>query len=274
MKNLCYVNGEILSASDGVVGISDLALQRGYGVFDYSRTYNGKLFHFEDNLERFRSSANELHLNIPLSDEEIINIVKELINGSDLKIPAVRLILTGGYAESKSFLESPNLIMIAEELPTYPTELYEQGCRIITSEYQRELPHIKSINYLNAIRLEPLIRQHNAYDVLYYNENSVTECPRNNFFIFSGDTLITPKDKILYGITRRLVLQLASKHFEVEERNISLEELYSADEAFVTSTSKQVMPVTVIDDKEIGNGKVGEKTKAIMKMFDDYTKSI
>ncbi len=271
MNNLCYVNGEILSAKDGVLGISDLALQRGYGVFDYGRTYNGKLFHFEENLTRFRNSANELHLKVPLSNEEIISIANKLINESNLEIPAIRLLLTGGYAESTPPLENPNFIMITEELPTYPANLYEQGCKIITSKYQRELPHIKSINYLNAIRLEPLKRKHNAFDVLYYTEDSITECPRNNFFIFSGNKLITPKDNVLYGITRHMVLQLASEHFEIEERKVSLEEVFSADEAFVTSTSKNIMPVSVIDGEEIGNGKVGERTKTLMKLFDDYT---
>lgn len=271
MKTLCYVNGEIVSSSDGAIGISDLALQRGYGVFDFGRTYNGKLFHFEDNLERFRCSANELNLKVPLSNSEIIDVANKLISGSDLKTPSVRLILTGGYSESSPALENPNFIVIAEELPTYPSILYEQGCKIITSKYQRELPHIKSTNYLNAIRLEPLMRRKQAYDVLYYSDEGITECPRNNFFAFSADTLITPKDKILDGITRRIILRLASDNFQIEERKISLEELYAVDEAFVTSTSKRVMPVTIVDDLEIGDGKVGDRTKAIMKLFDDYT---
>lgn len=272
MKTLCYVNGEILSSSDGVIGISDLALQRGYGVFDYGRTCNGRLFHFEDNLKRFRNSAKELHLKVPHSDEKIIDIANELINGSVLNTPAIRLILTGGYAESTPQLENPNFIMIAEELPTYSKDLYEQGCKIITSEYQRELPHIKSINYLNAIRLEPFKRKNNAFDVLYYSDDGITECPRNNFFVISGEQLITPKEKILYGITRKIVLHLASDHFNIEERKISLEELYSADEAFVTSTSKQIMPVTTVDNKVIRKGIVGKGTKVLMKLFDDYTR--
>jgi D-alanine transaminase/branched-chain amino acid aminotransferase len=271
MKTLCYVNGEILSTGDATLGISDLALQRGYGVFDFGRTYGGRLFHFEDNLARLRRSAAELHLKLPLSDAEIIEVATKLIRDSDLQVPAIRLILTGGYAESLPVFENPNFIIITEELPAYSPDLYEQGCRIITSKYQRELPHVKSINYLNAIRLEPLKSKMQAFDVLYYNDKSITECPKNNFFAFTGETLITPKDDILSGITRAIVLRLASEHFRVEERAISLEEIYRADEAFVTSTTKRVMPVSGIDDREVGDGRVGDRTKAVMRLFDEYT---
>ena len=271
MNNLCYLNGEIMSTNDGVIGITDLALQRGYGVFDFGRTYNGKLFHFEDNIERLRRSASELHLKLPLSDREIREIAIQLIQESNLKIPAIRLILTGGYSNYSSPLEHPNFIIIAEELPTYPADVYRYGAKVITVNYQRELPHVKSINYLNAIRLEPLKREKKAFDILYHSQNGITECPRNNFFAFFGDTLVTPSEHILYGITRKLILQLAAKQFQVEERTLGLNELEGADEAFITSTSKRVLPISRIDDREIGKGAVGDRTKAIMQLFDEYT---
>jgi branched-subunit amino acid aminotransferase/4-amino-4-deoxychorismate lyase len=271
VNNLCYVNGEIKSTNDSVIGITDLALQRGYGVFDFGRTYNGKLFHFDDNLERFRRSASALHLKLPLSDQEIQEIAVHLIQESDLKTPSIRLILTGGYSYSSPLFEHPNFIMIAEELPTYPAEVYRHGANLITVEYQRELPHVKSINYLNAIRLEPLKREKKAFDILYHSQHGITECPRNNFFAFFGDTLVTPSEHILHGITRKLILQLAAKLFRVEERSLGLSELEGADEAFVTSTSKRVLPISRIDDREIGNGGVGARTKKIMQLFDDYT---
>ena len=271
MNNFCYVNGEIMPADEGRIGITDLALQRGYGVFDFGRTYNGKLFHFEDNLKRFRRSASALHLELPLSDQEIREIALQLIRESALKIPAIRLILTGGYSDSSLSLEHPNFIIITEELLTYPDKVYTHGANLITVEYQRELPHVKSINYLNAIRLEPLKREKKAFDILYHSENGITECPRNNFFAFIGDSLVTPSEHILHGITRKLVLQLAEKRFRVEERTLGLSELEGVDEAFVTSTSKRVLPVTRIDDRDVGDGRVGERTKAVMQLFDEYT---
>ncbi|MCP4538032.1 MAG: aminotransferase IV [Chloroflexi bacterium] len=270
MKALCYINGRIQSVSDASIGVVDLGLQRGYGVFDFGRTYHGKLFHLGDNLARFRRSASELHLKPPVSDKEITEIVEQLIRGSNLKTPAVRLILTGGYSYASPALERPNLIIIAEELPTYPNDVYTQGAKLITIQYQRELPHIKSINYLNAIRLDPLKRKKKAFDILYHSQHGVTECPRNNFFIFRGDTLVTPQDHVLYGITRKLVLQLARDQFFIEERPISLNELEAADEAFVTSTSKCVIPIVRINNFDIGSGSVGTHTKTIMRLFANY----
>jgi len=271
MSNYCYVNGEIKPADEGGIGITDLALQRGYGVFDYGRTYNGKLFHFDDNIQRLRRSASALHLKLPLSDQEIRGIAVQLIQESDLKTPAIRLILTGGYSNYSSPLEHPNFIIIAEELPTYPPDVYSYGANLITVEYQRELPSVKSINYLNAIRLEPLKREKKAFDILYHSRHGITECPRNNFFLFFGDILVTPSEHVLHGITRKQILQLAGNHFQVEERTLGLSELEGADEAFVTSTSKRVLPITRIDDRDVGDGAVGVRTRKIMKLFDEYT---
>ncbi|UTW44756.1 aminotransferase class IV [bacterium SCSIO 12696] len=268
MSTYCYVNGDIQPTDNGVIGITDLALQRGYGVFDFGRTHNGKLFHFADNIARLRQSARELHLEVPLSDQEIMAIAQQLIDRSDLRTPAVRLLLTGGNSGLSP--KQPNLIMIAEELPTYPDVYFSQGATLITMEYQRELPQVKSINYMNSIRMEQKKRQHNALDLLYYNRQSITESPRSNFFAFCGDALITPAEDILYGITRKIVLQLAATEFHIEERDIPVEALANIDEAFLTSTSKNVLPVSTIDNQSIGDGKVGRNTKKLMAMFQQY----
>ena len=270
MSTLCYVNGEILAKSTGVIGITDLALQRGYGVFDFARTYHRKLFHFDDHIQRLRLSASELYLKLPIPDGEITSIAEHLIQESDLNNPAIRLILTGGYSDAP-FLQHPNFVIIAEELPTYPASVYTKGTKLIMVEYQRELPHVKSINYMNSIRLEPYKREKDAFDILYHSEHGVTECPRSNFFVFQGDTLVTPSSQILYGITREIILKLASDHFPVEVRKIDPEELSSIDEAFITATSKCVIPVTRIDDHQVGTGLVGDRTRTIMRLFDEFT---
>ena len=153
----------------------------------------------------------------------------------------------------------------------YPALVYSRGVKLIMVEYQRELPHVKSINYMNSIRLEPFKRKKNAFDLLYHSENGVTECPRSNFFVFQGDTLVTPSSLVLNGITRDIILKLASNHFPIEVKKIDLEELSSIDEAFVTSTSKCVVPVTKIDAHQVGNGKVGDRTRTLMQLFDEYS---
>jgi branched-chain amino acid aminotransferase len=273
MNSLCFINGKIVRRSHATIGVDDLGLQRGYAVFDYVRTLNGKLFHFPDYLERLRKSASALYLELPYSDEEIFEITTRLIGESDLKNPAVRLILTGGKAQEQAGFDRPNFIIVTEELPYHPTELYIYGAKLITLEYQRELPHVKTTNYLNSIRLDALKREKGAFNMLYYHQNRVTECPRDNFFIFVGDTLITPKDDVLQGITRKQILRLSREHFSLEVREVSAEELSFADEAFTTSTSKGVIPIVQIDDHKIGSGSAGERTKTVMRLFQDYTES-
>ncbi len=273
MKSFCYVNGSILPTDQGTVPVTDLGLQRGYGVFDYGRTYHGRLFHFEENVARFRRSAAELHLEVPASDQEIRDIAEQLIEQSDLRNPSIRLLLTGGDTTGSPAPAKPNFMVIAEEMFIYPEEAYREGAGLITVEFQRELPQVKSINYLNSIRLEPLRKAKGAFDILYHSHHGITECPRSNFFAFVGDTLVTPADHVLLGVTRKLVLKLAAEEFSIEERELRMEEIGQFTEAFVTSTSKKIVPVTRIDDQEIGSGRVGERTGRLMQLFDDYTES-
>jgi D-alanine transaminase/branched-chain amino acid aminotransferase len=270
MKALCYVNGQIGSAAEAVIGVADLGLQRGYGVFDYVPTCNGKLFHFADHLARLHRSAAELRLELPMPDAEITHLANRLIADSDLERPALRLILTGGYSYVLPALAHPNFIVIAEESSTYPNDVYSSGAGLIAVCYQRQLPHVKSLDYLNAIRLEPLRREKGAFGILYHSHHGITECPRSNFFMFRGDTLLTPRDNVLHGITRKVILQLAKDHFAVEQRAIGFDELEAADEAFITSSTKGAIPVVRVDDLEIGDGSVGPRTKTIMACFAAY----
>jgi branched-subunit amino acid aminotransferase/4-amino-4-deoxychorismate lyase len=126
---------------------------------------------------------------------------------------------------------------------------------------------------MNAIRLEPTKKKEKASDILYYQDDKITECPRDNFFVFQGDTLVTPKNNILNGITRKITLALAENCFAVEERDVTLRDLSLADEAFTTSTTKRIAPIVRINDHKIGNGGVGKHTKTIMKLFQDYVES-
>ena len=184
---------------------------------------------------------------------------------------AIRIILTCGYADKIPLSAEPNLIIVTEDLPDYPEEIYKNGVKIISINYQREFPKIKSLNYLNEFLIEPLKKEKNAFDVLYHSGHGITECPRSNFFVFKDGTLITPSENILHGITRRIVLQLAKDYFKIEERAISLSEIKDIDEAFITSTTKGIVPVSQIDDIKIGSGTPGVQTKRIMKLFHNYT---
>lgn len=273
MSNYCFLNRELKLSDEALLMASDLGLQRGYGVFDFARTYNRKLFHFEGHLERLRYSAGSLNIKVPYSNQEITEMANIAIEKSDLSIPGVRLLLTGGYGSTDAGFDHPNFLIIAEEISEFPKKVYDDGVAVMTYQFQRELPRTKSLNYLNALRLEPVKNEKGVFDILYYWTHGVTEFPRGNFFMFKDNILITPKDHVLLGITREVVLQQASEDFSTEEREISLEESELSDEAFITSTSKRIIPIVKIDDKVIGNGEVGQHTKRLMGRFDRYVQS-
>jgi branched-subunit amino acid aminotransferase/4-amino-4-deoxychorismate lyase len=270
VKQICFVDGKILRGDQACVPIDDLGLQRGYAVFDYARVYKGKLFHVEDHLVRFRRSAAALHLVISRSDAEIIDIAKDLVNELGLENQGIRMILTGGSAHAPTLLENPRLIVIAEDLPRYPAAVYEKGVKLITCEFERDLPYVKTTNYVTAFRLSGLKKEKGAFEILYTWQGKILECARDNFFVFEGDTLVTPKDDVLDGITRKVVLHIVRGHFAVEMRDLHASELGKVDEAFLASTSKQVVPVVQVDDRKIGSGAVGERTRAVMRLFDEY----
>jgi branched-subunit amino acid aminotransferase/4-amino-4-deoxychorismate lyase len=253
------------------VHVSDLGLLRSYAAFDYLRTHNGKPFHLDDHLTRLRNSAEELMLPLAYTDDEIRKIIVELLGRSGLREAGVRLVITGGNSPDSMTTSDPNFFILIEKLPEYPREYWETGVKLITSDYLRDVPEVKSTSYLRAIKLKPLVEQHGAHDMLYCHEGQVLELTRYSFFLFKGDTLITPKEKILPGVTRKVLLGLCRGVFSVEERVVQTTELGEATEAFLCGTTKGVMPVVQIDDTMIGNGKPGTNTRRLMDIFRDYT---
>ena len=274
MSCLCYFNGSFQPLDETSLPLTDLALQRGYGVFDYFRTVNRELFHARDHIKRFRHSAAALHLPVSFSDQELVEIVQHLVDSCSFQQPAVRILLTGGDPTRNKGVFNPRLICIPEELPVYPPESYIQGMSLLTVRFQREMPLVKTLNYAASLRWELLLKRQHADDLLYFSGQGVSESPRSNFFLFQAGKLITPANNILFGITRQIVLNLAQGHFPVEERLVSREELFTADEAFLTATSKGIMPVTQIDQHPVGGGKIGECTRALRALYlsylDDY----
>ncbi|GAB4109084.1 MAG: branched-chain-amino-acid transaminase [Thermoflexibacter sp.] len=267
MSFYCYINGQLLLAEQAKLKINDLGLLRGFGLFDYMRTYNGKPFMPYWYMERLFNSAQVMDLEMPTNETEILYYVEELFNLAKQPDCAFRFLLTGGYSMDSMTVSQPNFVIMTEPLPVQSQERFDRGVKIISTEHLRELPEVKSTNYIKPILMAKQIKASNAYDVLYYKNNEISELSRSNFFIFKGDTLITPDTNILKGITRRLILELAKTHFKIEERTVSLAELKEADEAFTTGTTKKVMPIVQIDDLLIGNGEVGKRTRHLQNLF-------
>ena len=264
-----YIGGQWVHPDKATISINDVAVLRGYSVFESLRTYNRRPFHLDLHLERLYRSARLIEMQIPWQSEHIAKIVLEVIERNTYRHASIRLLVTGGDSDD-GILPSgdPLLVVLITPLDERDMQRFAKGCKLITTKLQRNAPEAKTANYIAAVRaLKEAVRL-DATDALFVNERDhVLEATRSNFFIFRGDTLITPHRGILVGITRNVVLELARSKFIIEERPILLEELALADEAFITSSSKEITPVVQIDDRIIGDGKPGRRTYQLEQLF-------
>jgi branched-chain amino acid aminotransferase len=264
-----YIGGRWVHPGDATISINDIAVLRGYSVFESLRTYNRSPFHLDEHLTRLYRSAGLIEMTIPWSREYFTDVIRDIIARNVYKHASIRLFITGGVSEDGILpSDPPTLIVMITQLGERNMELFARGCELITTKLQRISPEAKTANYVSAVRaLKEAVRR-NAADALFVNERGqVLEATRSNFFIFRGDTLITPRKGILIGVTRNAVLELARARFAVDERPILLEELALADEAFITSSSQEITPVVQIDDLVIGDGKPGPRTYELEQRF-------
>src|SRR6266480_3585320 len=264
-----YIGGRWVHPGDATISINDIAVLRGYSVFESLRTYHRRPFHLNEHLTRLYRSAVLIEMTIPLSSAQIADVIREIIARNVYRHASIRLLVTGGVSQD-GILPSgiPTLVVMITPLGERDMERFAKGCKLITTKLQRTSPEAKTANYIAAIRaLKEAVRR-DAEDALFVNEREhVLEATRSNFFIFRGDTLVTPRSGILVGITRNVVLELARGRFPIEERQILLDELPQADEAFITSSSKEITPVVQIDDFVIGDGKPGSRTYELEQYF-------
>jgi branched-chain amino acid aminotransferase len=264
-----YIDGQWVHPQDAVISINDVAVLRGYSAFESLRTYDLVPFHLDEHLARLYRSAEFIALEIPFTRPFVADIVHDIIARNSYKHASIRLLVTGGVSEDGVLPSSkPTLAVLITELPERDMQRFERGVKLITTRLQRSFPEAKTSSYTSAILALKDAAQRGASDALYVNErNQILESTRSNFFAFFGDTLVTPRDGVLMGVTRNVVLSLAAGHFKIEERPISLAELSQVDEAFITSSSKEITPVLQIDDYTIGDGKVGPHTYKLEQFF-------
>ncbi len=262
------INGELVLKEKAAIGITDLSILRGYGIFDYFVVKQGYPLFFDDYLDRFENSSKAFQLSLPFNREELKRQVYTLIKANGVSEAGVKIVLTGGYSENGYTPSVPNLLLLIAPAPTYPNTHYDKGIKLMLHEYHRTFPTTKSINYIVGINLLPQMKAAGAEDVLFHFGGQVHETTRANFFIVNkDDTIVTSGENILKGVTRKKTLEIARKHYRVEERNLAFNELETAKEAFITSSTKQVMPVVQLSDLIIGDGKVGAISKHLLKLF-------
>ena len=269
MSKFAFLNDGFIEERSVTLHFSDLAFQRGYGVFDFFRLAGNKPLFLQDHLERFYFSAQQMHLPVPFEESELKAIIWQLIQKNKLPNTGIRISLTGGYSTDGFLTGKPNLIVSQHAFAPPTAEQQKVGIKLLSHSYQRQLPQIKSIDYLMAVWLQPFKNQEGADDILYHSNGFVTECPRSNFFLVTDTgTIVTPDENVLKGITRKKVIEVAKETFTVEERPLHIEELKTAREAFITSTTKQILPVRNIDGITLPERKVS--SELLQKFRDKY----
>ncbi len=272
MGDLCYLNGKMLPLKEACVSVLDLGMLRSFGIYEGITAINSEPFHFDDHYDRFAASAAKLGLSLTIDKEAAREATRELIRKN---IPvgeraSIRLLLTGGEAEG-GIAHVPGretFYIIVERAEPMPSAWYDHGATLLLHEHQRFMPEAKTTNYVTAVTLQGPRKEAGAAEVLYHAGGYMLECATSNAFIVKDGTVITPVKDILSGITRNITLELArAAGYPVEERAVTLDELYGADEAFITSSFKDIVPVNSVDGKHIGGMCPGPITKDLMTRF-------
>lgn len=262
-----YFNDEILPVSEIKIPVNDLIIFRGMGAFDYMRTYNRKPFLLDDHISRFLFSCDQLGLIHRFTKPDIEKKINYLARISPLPESAFRMIMTSGMGNTSLEPGEPSLIILTEEVHPYPKSAYEEGIKAKLFQYDRYLPTAKSLTYTQAVIELQKAKKDGFSEVIYHSNGMITEGTTCNFFIVNHGKLMTPGKNILAGTRRKFILSWAHELIPVEPRHLYLDDLKTATEAFVTSTTREILPVVQIDDQLIGNGKVGEVTKKLHQIY-------
>ena len=276
---LIWLDGKLVPRGEAKISVYDHGLLYGDGVFEGIRQYNGRVFEKEAHLKRLYESAQAIRLKIPYTLEQLSAALDETIATNKLRDCYIRLVVTRGIGYlgiSPKNCETPSVFIITDSIQMYPAEMYQNGMSIITASTIRNHPNslspkVKSLNYLNNILAKWEAIDAGVPEAVMLNHlGYVCECTGDNIFIVKDGALVTPSEEsgVLIGITRQAVMGIAkAAGITVVEKNLTRFDLYVADECFLTGTGAEVIAVTQIDSRRIGDGKVGAVTKKLMEGF-------
>ena len=265
-----YINGDFVDANNASISARDLAILRGFGVFDFLRTYGGLPFQLGAHLRRLQRSAELIELACPWDLEELGEIVMETLRRNHYDESGIRLVVTGGDSPN-GFMPAGDsrLLVMASALQNLPAAVYQRGAAVATVEQNRHLPEAKTINYIPGIMAQRKAQRQvpGAIDALYCADGLVVEGTRSNIFIYKDGRWITPDKGLLPGITRAEVIKLLRRSGQLELRALPLGEFYSADEIVLTSSTKEIVPIVQVDDVRIGAGVPGDNSQRLMRQW-------
>jgi len=280
-----YIDGKFYPKSEAKISVYDHGLLYGDGVFEGIRAYNGVVFKFKEHIDRLYKSAHPIFLKIPLTKAELTEAVLETLRKNKLTNAYIRLVVTRGVGDlglDPRKCPKATIIIITEPLlQLHSAEKVENGINTIITWVKRNpvdsaTHEMKSLNYLNSILGKIEANNTGADEAICLDKTGyVVEGVGENIFIVRDGKLITPpvSSGALDGITRALIIRLTKKlEIEVIERDITPNELFTADEVFFTGTAAEVAPIREVNKRTIGMGKPGPVTKRIMQLFEKATK--
>ena len=276
MSEIVYLNGSLIPRSQASISALDYGFLYGYGLFETMRAYGGRVFRLDSHLRRLARSAEILGL--PIGTLDLKGAVMDTIQANQLSEARVRITISigeGGMVPDPSTCNRPTVLILAGHYQPYPEQVYQKGFRAVVSSIHRNsgspLSRLKSANYLESILARQEARAAGVDEALCLNEKGLlAEASMSNIFLVTDGILRTPGQEsgILPGITRDTVLELASPlGIKPLEHDIGLDELFQAQEAFLTNSLIEVMPLTEIDGKPIGSGRPGSVTKRLMVAY-------
>ncbi len=283
MEKLVYLNGSLVPESEAKVSVFDRGFLYGDGLFETMRAYSGKIFRLERHLRRLFRSAGMISLTLPRGEKEIGAAVYRTLQANELKEAYLRLTVSRGQggrgldiADSRGVL----MVIVSKPLPLYPRSRYEEGIKAVVVKERRNesstLSRIKSLNYLPGILAGLEARDKGAGEGLMLNSRGyLAEGTVSNIFLISDGEVVTPslESGILPGITREAVLELAPRQgLKIAEKEIELTELKEAEEAFLTNSLREVVPLTRVEGQPIGKGKPGKITQRIAGAYASLVK--
>jgi len=278
-----WMGTELVNAPEARVSVFDHGLLYGDGVFEGIRIYNGKIFKEAEHVKRFFESAKAVRLEIPMTPDKVSEAMRQTMAANGIDGDGyIRLVATRGVGSlgiSVKHTACPLVFIIADKIALYPREVYERGLHCVVSSIARNHPNstsprVKSLNYLNNVmaKLEALDAGADEA-IMLTTEGRVAECTGDNIFLVINGLVMTPPtcEGILDGITRNLVMELATKRgLTVVEKSLVRHDLYIADECFATGTAAEVVPITMIDHRAVGDGTPGPITRQLNADFVAY----
>lgn len=274
-----FLDGRIVPVSEAKISVFDHGLLYGDGIFEGIRSYSGRVFRLDLHLKRLEDSARAIRLEIPMNRAELTEAVYATLKANSVTDGYIRLVVTRGVGYlglSPTRTRCPSVFIIADQIELYPRELYEKGMAIISSSVIRNHPNavsprIKSLNYLNNILAKIEALDASVHEAVMYNHlGFVAECTGDNLFLVRNGTVETPTlaAGLLEGVTRDAVIELVRRRdLPFRERDLTRHDLYVADECFLTGSAAEIIPVTRIDGRPVGEGTPGPITRQLMADF-------